>query len=151
MGDWTSSGNGTPWEFGAPTSGPGAANTGTNVAGTGLAGNYADGTAVQLRSPVIDPGETPRVKLEFWYYLEAAEGHGGQISVLEADGTPIENLERLYLGVENDTTEWTQETLRLPKLEPARPFIIQFAFLSTDDGDPDNGTGWLIDDVRVGR
>ena len=151
MGDWTVLGNGTLWEFGTPTSGPGSANTGTGVAATGLAGDYTDGTATQLRTPVIDPGDTDRVKLEFSYFLQAAEGHGGQISVLEADGTLIESLEKLYLGVENDTTEWTQEAIRLPVLTPARPFIVQFAFLSTDDGDPNNGTGWLIDDVRIAK
>jgi len=32
-----------------------------------------------------------------------------------------------------------------------RPFAIQFEFLSVDDGDPNNGTGWLIDDVRIGK
>ncbi len=152
MGEWTVSGDGTMWEFGAPTSGPGEANTGTAVAGTGLAGDYADGTVAQLRTPVIDPGETQSVKLEFWYYLEAAEGEGGQISVLEADGTLIANLDPPYIGgEEGNTTEWTEVSVRLPKLEPARPFIVQFALLSADDGDPENGTGWLIDDVRLGK
>jgi len=151
IGDWTISGEGTAWEVGAPTSGPSAANTGVGVAATGLTGDYADGTAVQLRTPVIDPGITEQVKLEFWYYLQAAQGDGGQISLLEADGTLIEHLEQLYLGGEDDTTEWTPVNLRLPKLEPARPFILQFALLSVDDGNPSNGTGWLIDDVRIGK
>ena len=151
MGDWTVTGDGTLWEFGTPTSGPGAANSGTGVVATGLAGDYTDGTVTQLGSPIIDPGEPDRVKLEFSYFLQAAEGHGGQISILEPDGTVIESLEKLYLGVENDTTEWTQEAVRLPTLTPARPFIVQFAFLSTDDGDPNNGTGWLIDDVRISK
>ncbi len=151
MGEWTVSGDGTQWEFGTPTSGPGAANTGTGVAATGLAGDYIDGTAVQLRTPVIDPGETQRVQLEFAYYLEAAAGDGGQISLLAADGTLLENLEGLYLGGEGNTTEWTDVKLRLPKLEPARPFMVQFAFLSVEGGNPNNGTGWLIDDVRISK
>ncbi len=151
MADWTVSGDGTPWEFGTPSSGPGAANTGTGVAATGLAGDYADGTMVQLRTPVIDPGETQRVNLDFFYYLEATANEGGQISLLESDGRLIVNLEKLYLGGEGNTAEWTEENIRLPKLEPARPFIVQFAFLSVEDGNPDNGTGWLIDDVRVSK
>ncbi len=86
MGDWTVAGDGTVWEFGTPTSGPGAANTGSGAVATGLAGDYTDGTVTQLRTPVIDPGETDRVKLEFSYFLQAAEGHGGQISILEQTG-----------------------------------------------------------------
>lgn len=151
MGDWTVAGDGTVWEFGTPTSGPGAANTGSGAVATGLAGDYTDGTVTQLRTPVIDPGETDRVKLEFSYFLQAAEGHGGQISILEADGTVIQSLEKLYLGGQDDTSEWTQEAIRLPTLAPARPFIVQFAFLSTEDGDPNNGAGWFIDDVRIGK
>ncbi len=152
MGEWTVAGDGTQWEFGPPTSGPGAAVTGANVAATGLAGDYADGTMVQLLTPVIDPGETQRVKLEFWHYLETAEGDGGQVSVLEADGTTvIERLDPFIGGEGGNLTEWTQTVLRLPTLEPARPFVIQFALLSADDGDPENGTGWMIDDVRVGK
>lgn len=154
MGDWMVSGNGTLWEFGSPTTGPGAAHTGAGAAATGLTADYADGTVTQLRTPVIDPaGATGTFKLDFWYYLDASEGEGGQVSILEADGSLIQNLEPLYLGGADgsNTTEWTEVNLKLPKLDPVRPFIIQFNFLSVDDGDPDNGTGWLIDDVRIGK
>lgn len=152
MGEWVVSGNGTQWEFGTPSSGPGVAKTGTGVAATGLGEDYLDGTTVRLRTPIIDPGETQRVKLAFSYYLEAAEGDGGQISLLESDGTLIESLDKLYLGgAEGNTADWTVVSLRLPRLEPARPFIVQFAFLSAEDGNPDNGTGWLIDDVTISK
>ncbi len=151
LGDWTVSGDGTLWEAGAPTSGPGAARTGTNVAATGLAGDYVENTVTFLQTPVIDPGELQRVKVEFWHYLETAEGEGGQISILEADGTLIQRFDPYIGGEEGNTAEWTPITVRLPTLEPARPFIIQFAMLSGEDGDPNNGTGWMIDDVRIGR
>jgi hypothetical protein len=149
---WTVSGEGTAWELGAPTSGPGTAHSGSAVAATGLDGDYVDGTIVRLRTPVIDPGGADRVKLEFFYFLEASAGEGGQISVLEADGTLIQNLEPLYLGgPEGNTEAWTEVSLRLPKLDPLRPFLIEFAFLSAADGNPNNGTGWLIDDVKVSK
>ena len=153
MGDWTVSGDGTLWEFGAPSTGPGAANSGTGVAATGLTADYADSTVTQLRTPVIDPaGVTGTFKVDFWYYVEANDGEGGQLSILEADGTPIETLEPLFIGgEEGNSTEWTEANLKLPKLDPVRPFIIQFNFISGDDGDPNNGTGWLIDDVRIGK
>lgn len=152
LGDWVVSGEGTVWEAGPPTSGPGEAVTGSNVVATGLAGDYADGTVTFLRTPVVDPGDTQSVKLEFSYFLEAAEGEGGQIRVLEADGSLIQNVEPPFIGgEEGNTSEWTQVVLRLPKLEPARPFIVEFAMLSIDDGDPENGTGWMIDDVVIGK
>lgn len=46
---------GTTWEFGEPTNGPDAANSGTRVAGTGLAADYDDGTTILLNSPTIYP------------------------------------------------------------------------------------------------
>ncbi|MFT5041018.1 MAG: hypothetical protein ACI8TX_001989 [Hyphomicrobiaceae bacterium] len=151
MGDWTVGGDGTLWEFGAPTTGPGAANSGTGVAATGLTADYAEGTMTQLRTPVIDPaGVRGFLKLDFWQYVEANDGEGGQISILEADGTLIQTLEPLFLGGEaGNSTEWTEANFRLTN--PGRPFIVQFEFLSGDDGDPNNGTGWLIDDVRIGK
>ena len=156
--DWTVSlfpggvETGTTWEIGSPTNGPGAARTGDNVAGTGLTADYEDGTTIQLRSPVIDPaGFTGTLNLNFWYYLDTIDGEGGQLGILEANGDLIQDLEPLFTGgEEGNTAEWTEFNIKLPTLEPARPFIVQFQFLSAGGGDP-NGAGWFIDDVRVGK
>src|SRR6266536_1119169 len=53
--DWTIS-SGT-WEIGLPTSGPGSAHEGTNVAATVLAGEYATGVDSRLvsRAFVVPP------------------------------------------------------------------------------------------------
>ena len=164
LGDWTvgvlegGAGTGTMWGVntwgdGLPFKGPAAAHTGTSAAVTGDVGDYADGTTIYLRTPVIDPlGFSGRLTLDFWYYLGAVEGEGGQVSLLEADGTLIQALEPLFLGGEDgNTADWTEASIRLPALDPVRPFIVQFGFLSLQDGDPANGPGWFIDDVSVGK
>jgi hypothetical protein len=72
LGNWTVE-NGV-WEVGIPTSGPGAAYAGTNVAATVLDGNYPEVynqyNSHRLVSPsfiVPDVGENPR--LRFWHWL----------------------------------------------------------------------------------
>jgi hypothetical protein len=149
--DWTVSGNGTAWEVGVPTMGPGAAHNGQAVAVTGLGTSFEDGTRAALQTPIIDPsGVTGTLQLEFWYYLEANEREGGQVSLLEEDGTLIQNLEPIFIGrPEGNAQAWTKASLRLPTLEPMRHFRIQFNFLGDDDGFPNNGVGWYLDDVRL--
>ena len=152
LGEWTTTSvAGSMWEAGVPTAGPPAAKTGANVAGTGLAGDYEDGTVGSLRTPVIDTLGN-RVSLSFSYFLEAVEGEGGRVNLLEADGSLIQNFEPIYTGGEDgNTADWTDVSFRLPNLDPARPFIIEFEFLTGDDGDPNNGAGWFIDDVSIGK
>ena len=149
--DWAVDGIGTAWEIGSPTMGPGSARTGQAVAVTGLGMGFEDGTRAHLRTPVLDPGGvTGSIQLEFWYYLDANEREGGQVSLVEEDGTLIQNLEPIFIGgPEGNTEVWTKANLRLPTLEPARPFRIQFNFLGDDDGFLNNGLGWYLDDVRV--
>lgn len=53
QGGWATTGN-IGWEVGAPTSGPGAAAEGANVAATVLDGNYPNYAGGTLTSPVID-------------------------------------------------------------------------------------------------
>ena len=70
--------------------------------------------------------------------------------LLETNGDEIVRFDPPFTGGdEGNTSEWTEATLRLPDLDPARPFIIEFVFLSVDDGEPNNGAGWFVDDVRV--
>lgn len=140
----------TTWEFGAPTNGPSAAKTGDGVAGTDLDANYANGTTIQLRSPVIDTAGATGVKLSFAYYLDALEGEGGRVNLLEENGDLIQSLEPLFTGGDDgNTADWTEASIRLPSLDTVRSFIIEFQFLTAGDGS--NGAGWFIDDVRVAK
>ena len=143
--------SGTNWEAGVPTNGPGVAKTGNNAAGTGLTANYTDGTSIQLRSPVINTFGLRGVKLSFSYYLEALESEGGNVRLLEENGDFIQNLfDQPFIGGEDlNTADWTDVEVRLPNLDPPRPFIIEYQFLTLGDGS--NGAGWFIDDVRVAK
>ncbi|MEM7383328.1 MAG: hypothetical protein AAF514_00155 [Verrucomicrobiota bacterium] len=159
QGDWTVSvvpngtETGTTWEFGPPTNGPDAARSGNNVVGTGLAADYEDGTTVLLQSPVVDPINTAgRLNLRFWYFLGAKGDEGGQVSLLEEDGSLIGHFDQLFIGgSEGNTNEWTEAVFPIPALDPVRPFRIQFSFLSGSDGVPNGEPGWFLDDVRIGK
>lgn len=140
----------TTWEAGTPSGGPGAARAGTGAAGTDLDADYADGTTIVLRSPLIDTQGATRVNLTFWHYLEALDDEGGQVNLLDANGELIGTLFDPFIGGEdNNILEWTEEAVRLPDLD--EPFIIEFQFLSVGGNEPNNGAGWFVDDVRVGK
>ena len=142
---------GTAWEIGPPANGPESARTGENAAGTGLGADYEDGTMISLRSPIVDPAGTRNLRLEFWYYLQTNEGEGGRVNLRETNGDLIQSMEQLFAGGDSNTEAWAPVTMRLPNLDPPRPFIVEFEFLSADDGDPNNGAGWFIDDLRIGK
>ena len=154
MGEWTVGviegfeATQTSWEIGEPSSGPGAAFDGVRAAGTDLDADYVDATGIFLRSPVVDLTGVARPKLEFTYYLEAGEGEGGRLNLLEADGTLIETI-GIFDGGTQGVTQWTQHTIRLPEVN--RPIIVEFELLSAMDDPADNGAGWYIDHVVVDR
>ena len=136
---------GTTWEAGTPTNGPGTAFEGENAFGTGLTANYEAGTGIFLRSPVIDLTGAGRAKLTYQHYLDAADGEGGRVNVLSADGTLLVGGLKLYIGPEGNTGgSWAKETIRLPDLNA--PVVIEFEFLS---GANAAAPGWFIDTVEV--
>ncbi len=65
------------WEIGRPTSGPGAAYTGTNCAATVLAGNYGNNVDSRLISPpfVVPPSNSPSLRFWQWYDFQNALGY----------------------------------------------------------------------------
>jgi hypothetical protein len=68
QGDWSVT-MGT-WQVGKPTSGPGAAHTGTNCAATVLAGNFPNYANSQLVSPPFQvPANSPQLRFWQWYSL----------------------------------------------------------------------------------
>lgn len=56
------------WEIGHPTSGPDAAHTGTNCAGTVLAGNYSNLVDTRLISPPFVVPDSAGITLTFWQW-----------------------------------------------------------------------------------
>ncbi|MCG8608526.1 choice-of-anchor J domain-containing protein, partial [bacterium] len=140
VGNWSAD-NGL-WEVGVPGVGPPAANSGKNVAGTVLNGNYPDHANTRFISPEItlttQTGRTPL--LCFWHWFRNTDDEGRvQIS---ANGGPWETISNLFEGT---SVVWTQVCIDLAAYED---LTVRIAFLFTSDPfDVDNG--WYIDDVRI--
>jgi len=66
------------WEWGVPTSGPGAAHSGTKLWATTLAGNYPNNNSARLLLDKIDLSghEHPFLQFWCWYSFEARTGRG---------------------------------------------------------------------------
>jgi len=130
------------WEIGEPTSGPGAANSGTRVAATKLAGNYPDGAESFLVSPPIDLSSgSAALRFYHWYELETNWDYG----VVAATGNGGETWEILsvYTGL-NGAYEEAVVDLAPYAGNPA----VYVAFVLISDSVV-NLAGWYIDDVEL--
>lgn len=149
--DWTwgsDGGAGTAWELGTPTTGPSAANSGTNCWGTNLDDFYDSSADVWLRSPVIDLSTAASATLKFWNFKDiedyATLPAGVILNVLDATGTTVlQELARQY----DSTTEWTEQEFRLTGDAVGQPIMLEFRFFS--DEFVVLYYGWYVDDVSV--
>lgn len=158
---WVRSGpvNGTTWEVGVPSgaiSGPDAAASLPNCAGTNIGGYYTENTDVTLTSPPIAIPAGSAATLTFRQLIDTDNGgDSGSVRILDADDadTPINGLEITGLqGLGSIGDGWTQQTLSLPSVDVGgRTIKVQFRFVS-DAGtvqDTDVFGGFYIDDVLV--
>jgi len=75
------------WEWGAPSSGPGNANSGVNVWATQLAGNYSSSSNSRLETPVIViPSGSTYAKLSFWQWYNIETNYDGGNVKISTDG-----------------------------------------------------------------
>jgi hypothetical protein len=143
---WTHGGANDSWELGAPTTGPGAAHSGTNVYATGLASDYLLEANAYLRSPEISLVGVSSARLHFWEYRDIYPNigaHRGTINILEAGTlTEIDDVFRAS-GTNGGWTEWYVD---LPNAAYGTNVVIEFQ-LETDPFDP--RPGWYIDDVEI--
>ena len=72
---------GTLWEWGTPTSGPGRANSGTRVWGTRLGGNFFGGANERLYCKPLDLTNTTAATLSFrvWNRISYSDGLGVEV------------------------------------------------------------------------
>lgn len=144
---WTSGGANNTWEIGIPTSGPGSAISGQNVAATNLAGAYLPDTDAWLRSPPIDLTEVTEATLSFQEYVDVddfEDFHGTVVSILDAN--TLDELEELSRTNERNTG-WRARRLTLSEASLGREIVIQFRLYS--DGVVNDYAGWYIDDVSL--
>ncbi len=161
-GDFAATGG--VWEWGHPTSGPGAAHSGVNLWATILAGDYPSSANATLDVPPITlSASKPYALLSFWhwYYMET-NYDGGNVKV-SADNGATWNVVTPFGGYDGTATSgnagiagqpcftgynnafWQEELFDLSAYA-GQTVMIRFHFGS--DGSVVK-SGWYVDDVRL--
>ena len=162
-----SSTDGTLWEWGEPTGGPGYAYSGEKCCGTNLSYAYSNSTFARIVTPEIGIPEWSNAKLTFyhWYDFEYSESRGryydGGNVKLSADGGPFGII---YPDNDYPITIWTSNTFLID--QPAyggynhqwtftqfdlTDYAGQNVVVSFDFGSDANTVryGWYIDDIEI--
>ena len=150
---WTTGANTPPdsgstvWEIGAPTSGPDAANSRDNCAGTNLASSYGLNTEIWLRSSPIDLTTAGGATLNYSRFVDIEESFDeGIVRVLDAsDDSEIAVLQQ---GIDGQGAAWEQSSVSFPAAALGKSVKVEF-FLDTDDFDDGAFDGFYVDDVNV--
>ncbi|HYF77690.1 MAG TPA: S8 family serine peptidase, partial [Symbiobacteriaceae bacterium] len=141
---WTHGGDNDVWEIGTPTSGPGAAHSGTRVAATSLSGNYPDASESYLMSPPIDlSGAGANTALSFWHWHALENQFDWGYVLASGDGGNTWQILDYFTGSSNG---WKQEVIDLSPFAGSASAFVAF-YLSTDGSV--NQAGWYIDDVAL--
>ncbi len=144
-GGFTVSGT-TTWEWGIPTSGPGAAYSSPNVWATNLDGNYNNYESGWITSPVIDlsayTGLAPSISFYYWNDIESTSYDWGAVEATKDGGTTWTDVS----GKIGDQLSWALKTITLDPTYAVSNFQFRFYFRSDVSG---TYPGWYIDDVSV--
>jgi hypothetical protein len=149
QGDWTigrkeTNAGGTDWEVGAVTSGPGAAHSGTNAAGTNLGGDTDAGAHIYLRSPLVDlTTYTSPPTLSFWHALEGSGTFAARVTVLDSNGSILLETGEGDPGFFMEGTDGWEE-FSMPLNVTGQKVFVEFELIMQDVG-----PGWYVDDVLV--
>ncbi len=134
------------WQMGEPTSGPGAAHTGTRCAATVLDGNYPIGADSRL---VMPPFLVPAgAELRFWHWFSLDGGDGDSAWVeISTTGTagPWQRISNVFTGISGG---WTQYIADLSSYA-GQTVRVAFHLRDLTSGIPNVTPGWYVDDVRV--
>jgi subtilisin family serine protease len=155
---------GDVWEWGTPTTGPGAAHSGVKLWATMLATTYPNSANATLDIPAITiAASKPYTILSFWHWYETENSYdGGNVKVSADNGatwTVVEPIggydgtastsnagipgERCFMGTAN--MFWQQELFDLSAYA-GQTIMIRFHFGS--DGSVYK-SGWYVDDVMI--
>ncbi len=146
------------WEWGVPTSGPGAAHSGSKCWATVLNGNYHNSANWSLYSPsFVATADAPIFAFFHWYSMEnnwdggnvAVSINAGPYTVITPrggyDGTPTGLGEVGFTGTSGG---WIMEIFDLPAVTTGDVFTLRFRFGS--DASVNSYPGWYIDDFIFG-
>jgi len=151
------------WQYGVPSTGPGAAYSGANLVGTLINGTYSLGPLLStLTSPEIAIGDDPVLTFYHWYTTEntydggnvkiSTDGgstwtlitpDGGYDGLLSSDfENPIGGEEAFY----GSNGLWQMETFDLSAYADQ---TVQVKFDYGSDNSVITGFGWYIDDIFI--
>jgi hypothetical protein len=140
LGDWAATAG--SWEVGKPTSGPNAAHSGTNCAGTVLSGNYPNSADSRFISPPFFVPPTNNPSLHFWQWCSFNNALG--YVEISTDGSTWNSLSTTNLNG-NTANIWTNVSLSLSAYG-GQTVRIAFHFTSGGSG---TAAGWYVDDVML--
>jgi len=141
-GGFTHSGTADPWEWGTPTSGPGAAHSGARVWATNLAGNYPTDCSAVLQTPPYRLAASAQPRLEFHDWFQSEYGFDlGRVEISPDGGASWDTLELL----QGSLGGYTHRTYDLSPYAGAEVRIRFWMISDVSASYP----GWYIDDFAV--
>jgi PKD repeat protein/subtilisin family serine protease len=146
-GGFVASGWNSSWEWGVPTSGPGAAHSGVNAWATNLDGSYLNSEDSTLSSPDIDlSAYAGQGLLLSWYQWLQTESYFdyGEVQVSNDGGASWSQVYGWVAG--NVDLEWMEHHVWLDASYAVYNFRVRF-HLQTDGSVV--YPGWYIDDVVI--
>lgn len=136
------------WQWGVPTTGPGAAYTGSRVWATGLDGSYINNNEASLILPGFDLSLAERPVLSLWHWHRLRKGDIARIEIRTGDAwMPVDpvygyrDAEGTYAG---QSQGWVEAWVDLSGLTDASQ--VRLTLVSDSTGVTD---GWYVDDLCV--
>lgn len=141
----------TSWMHGVPSAaggeGPAAANSGTMVFGTNLAGGYTINQSVALTSPAIDLTGVEGATLSYFEFTDIeADFDSGEVRILDAADDSLIAL--LAEAIDGESGNWRAVAFPIPAGALNRMIKIEFR-LNTDAVDTETYAGWYLDDIKI--
>jgi uncharacterized membrane protein len=145
-GGFTTSGRNSSWAWGAPTSGPGAAHSGSNVWATNLAGNYNNNENSYLESPDIDlsglAGQT--ILLSWWQWLRTERNF--DFASVEVSNDGGSTWTTVWGPTSGGTAQWEKIAVLLDPSYAVSNFRVRFHLVADSWI---TYPGWYVDDVAI--
>jgi hypothetical protein len=144
--------NGTIWEVGSPTSGPGSAFAGNGLVATLLEGNYPEDRSSRLISPPFEvPTAEQMPRLRFWQWWSIGAHDWAQVQIKTGSNDWRALSGQIVLDSSShwsrgwvDLTAYSGQTVQLGfYLESHSAYDVFGRYISSV------GAGWYLDDVRV--
>ncbi len=131
------------WAFGAPSAGPSAPHTGTNLYGTNLSGDYGNSGNFMLTSTPFDCSAVSQTELVFWRWLQNESGYDTASVQVSSDNT---NWTTVWSGYAMDNA-WSEKRYDISSVADGQSTVyVRWKLIS--DGSVTE-FGFYIDDISI--